>query len=288
MRASLGWLALAIAGIASAAPTLPPSPARAPGLNHAYVVLDRATFDAIRNSAPLAALLGASDTGLPAYDPPTAGADRLFLRGRQTYLELFAPKNRFDEPVGKVGIGVGADDAAAFAPIEAGWRRACGTGLTRATIEWTQTQPPVPWYEVLYCKATGEGDALVLWAMLYRPEFHRWQSGGATGAVRTSRRDLLTARAGRFEVTGLTLDVAPALYSRLVRQLVASGFGHRPVGTGARLVGDGWSLTLFPTGARPRLRAIDLAIGGVGVGRLRLGRADLVPLERGTAQLRFR
>jgi hypothetical protein len=66
-----------------------------PGLNHVYVVLDAATYAAIRDSAELRELLGRADGGLPDYAPAPADADRIFFRGRRTYLELFAPDNRF-------------------------------------------------------------------------------------------------------------------------------------------------------------------------------------------------
>ena len=272
-------LAIAVALLAPAAAPRP----TAPGLNHVYVVLDQATFDAIRTSAPLAALLGASDTGLPTFSPPADDTDRFFLRGRQTYLEFFAPANRFKEPVGKVGIGIAADDANGFRRIEAGWRRACAAHLARETVNWTQVMPAAPWYDVLYCKTDGDAAAPSIWAMLYRPEFGQW----LTGQPRVDRRAMLASRRGRFDVTGLTLGVAKTLYPSIVSQLSAAGFRRRAIGGGVVLTGDRFSLTILPVAGRSHLKAIDIVTWMASSARLRLGAAGLYTLRTGTAQLQF-
>lgn len=260
---------------------------RAPPLNHVYVVLDRATFDAIRDNAPLTAILGPGDTGLPAYAQVERGADRFFLRGQQTYLELFAPENRFDEPLGKVGIGVGTDTAAAFGRIEAGWRRACGSALTRDTVRWTKADPAIPWYDVLYCEPSGSDGALAIWAMLYRPEFGRW----LTGRPVVDRQALLASRVaagqGRFEVTGLTLEVARGSYASIVAQFEQAGYRRTTIAGGTRLTGDRWSLTVRAASGPSRLRSIDLATTMPEPARFRIGRATFVGNGRGSAQLRF-
>lgn len=274
-----GVLAIAAALLAPAAAPRP----TAPGLNHVYVVLDQATFDAIRTSAPLSALLGPSDTGLPAYSPPADGTDRFFLRGRRTYLEFFAPANRFKEPVGKVGIGIDADDAGGLRRIEAGWRRACAAGLARERVDWTQVTPTVPWYDVLYCKTDGDAAAPAIWAMLYRPEFGQW----LTGQPRVDRQAMLASRRGRFDVAGLTLGVTKTLYPSIVSQLSAGGFRRHAIGKGVVLTGDRFFLTILPVAGRSRLEAIDITTRMGSSARLRLGAADLYMPRTGKVRLQF-
>lgn len=255
-------VAFALAALA-AAPASTRDPVPAPGLNHVYVVLDQASFDAIRQSTALAKRLGPSDGGLPDYAPPRADADRIFFRGRQTYLELFAPNNRFGEPVGKVGLALGEDRPDRFDALERRWRALCGAGTRRSTVSYTRIQPAVPWYESLQCDETAAGPALAVWAMTYRPEFHRWQVPAATGAPQTSRHAILAPRAaagqGRFDITALTIDVAPQVAARLIPQMVAAGLKRRDTAAGTRLRGDGWELVLRQTDAIPGSIAIAFA-----------------------------
>ena len=153
----------------------------APALNHVYVVLDAATFAAVRDSAPLSRLLGRADGGLPDYAPPQPGADRVFFRGQETYLEFFAPENRFGEPVGKVGLALGYDAPGDLDTLERIWRQSCPVGARRTLVSFRRVQPPVPWYETMQCDETAGGDHLAVWAMAYRPEFHPWPSPALSG-----------------------------------------------------------------------------------------------------------
>ena len=113
-------------------------------MNHVYVVLDAATFAAVRDSAPLSRLLGRADGGLPDYAPPQPGADRVFFRGRETYLEFFAPENRFGEPVGKVGLALDYDAPGDLDALERIWRRTCPISARRTPVRYRRVDPSVP------------------------------------------------------------------------------------------------------------------------------------------------
>jgi hypothetical protein len=252
--------------------------APAPALNHVYVVLDAATFAAVRDSTELAALLGRTDAGLPDYDPPAPDADRVFFRGRETYLEFFAPDNRFGEPVGKVGLALGNDDPDDLDALERTWRETCPTGARRTPVEYRRAQPPVPWYDAMQCDETAGGDHLALWAMAYRPQFHRWQSG-LTGEAQTSRARILAPRAehgqGRFDIVRVHLQVDPDTSRALVRQLEDVGFAKQVSPSGILLQGDDWELSLRVSDETPRLLAIDLATDSPPPERLTLGSGAL-------------
>lgn len=287
-------LGLSFAAAADAAPSVQPEgveAVRAPALNHIYVVVDAPTFAALRDSAALADLLGRSDGGLPGYAPPAPDADRIFFRGRETYLEIFAPDNRFGEPVGKVGLAIGHDDPAHFDALETAWSESCGDGKRRTPVHFTRIEPPVAWYDAVQCDDTAAGPELALWAMVYKPEFHRWQTGRhPAGPPRTSRADILAPRRddgqGRFDIKGLAVDVDAALLAKLVEQLRRAGFLHEDVADGALLTGDGFALRLREkSGAEARI-ALDLEVATASAGFLRLGGGSL-ETSNGGAVLTF-
>jgi len=252
-------------------------------LNHVYVVVDATTFAAIRDNAALARLLGRTDGGLPDYAPPEPDADRVFFRGRETYLEIFAPNNRFNEPVGKVGIALGHDDPAAFDGLKAAWRETCPAGLRHTSVTYRRVDPPVPWYDAVQCDETASGAHLAVWAMVYLPHFHDWQTGSATEAFRTSRADILASRAvdgqGRFDIKHVSLQVTAETFGRLAEQLANAGFDRQDASDGATFKGAGWTLELHL--GQPRLRAIELSTCTDLARPLPLGTGTLLPITTG-------
>lgn len=247
-----------------------------PVLNHVYVVLDQATFDAMRNDPRVTQLLGPSDAGLPDYAPPSADADRIFLRGRATYLELFAPKNRFNEPVGKVGVAIAEDRPHDFEHIAKRWQIHCPTSFYRATVAWTRSQPPIPWYDSIQCDETAVRKDLSIWAMVYKPAFGRWQTGSETTARRAILAPRRTAGQGQFDVTGLDLAIPAADQKRIAQQLTAAGL--IPEDRGGRTVfrGDGWSITLRSANiTSAAVTAIRMRVRTTPKSALRLGNSVL-------------
>lgn len=268
----------------------PAGAAHPPALNHVYVVLDAATFESIRHSRAVSDLFGRSDGGLPDYAPPAPGADRIFFRGRQTYLEFFAPDNRFREPVGKVGVALGYDQPARFEALAQAWRSACGDETRRTRVDYKRIEPPVPWYDALQCDSTATGPHLAVWAMVYRPEFQRWQSGAEMGAPpRTARKEVLAGRVaagqGRFDITALEIKVSASLYANLVRQLERAGFDHTDGPMGSRFRGDGWELLLREVDKEPGLVAMTVATEAKLRNDLLLGSVRMVRGPNGTVQL---
>lgn len=263
-----------------------------PGLNHVYLVLDATTFAAIRDSREVSHLLGRSDGGLPDYAPPLPGADRIFFRGRQTYLELFAPDNRFREPVGKVGVALGVDQPARFEALAQVWRIACGNEARRTRVDYKHTQPPVPWYDAVQCDSTAAGSDLAVWAMVYRPEFHQWQSGTATNtSPRVARADVLAGRGaagqGRFDITALKINLSPSLHAKLVKQLEQAGFQCEDGPAGTRLRGDGLELLLRAVNDNPGLVSMSVATDAELSNDMLLGSMRIARRSKGNVQLQY-
>lgn len=259
---------------------------QAPSLNHVYIVLDQATFDAIRDSRELAALLGRTDGGLPDYAPPPPDSDRIFFRGRTTYLELFAPRNRFGEPVGKVGLALGHDQPRHFEELATAWKEMCGSSFRRSSVAYSRRQPPVPWYDSIQCDGTADGPHLAVWGMVYRPEFYRWQSGDAEAAApRTARADIQKSRMvggqGRFDIRELTIGVSADIYPALISQLESAGLPRK----GSIFAGSGWRLEVRKVQSA-ELISIRLSTEPSPVRISRLG-AFQVKQEDGTSLLLF-
>lgn len=287
--------ALALTGGAQASPADQTAASRSeprPALNHVYVVVDGRTFAALRDNPTLAAVLGRTDGGLPDYAPPQTDADRIFFRGRETYLEIFAPENKFAEPVGKVGLGLGLDASDDFDAVERAWLVHCGDLARRTPVEYRRSTPPTPWYDAVQCDDTASAPDLAVWAMVYRPEFQRWQSGAdATEPPLIRRADILASRAaagqGQFDIVGLTLALSPDMRDRLISQLVAAGFQRRDRQNAIDLEGDGLRLRLVQSPTTEGLIAIDLAVASNATIELPLGAVVLTTDAAGRATLHF-
>jgi hypothetical protein len=128
--------------------------------------------------------------------------------------------------------------------------------------------------------------------MVYLPEFQRWQSGAnADAPPRTARADILAPRQaagqGRFDVTGVAIDVSASLHATLVAQFEQAGFQRDDVPQGTRLRGDGWTLTLRTVDQSPGLTAIDLDTRLPGTSGLTLGSARMTRLGANRVRLQF-
>lgn len=232
-----------------AAGTVPASCESDVGLNHFYVVLDEETFSAVRGSEFVLDGFAAVDAGLPGFEAPDSTSDRLFVRGRSTYLELFRPDNRFEEPVGKVGIGLGVDRAEDLDCVQRLWSERLEGEAGRSRIERETEDPPVPWYDAIYRPVTSSNPDLVLWAAGYRPEFLRWlypdRPAEETGVARA---DFLAPhfdpRRLLEDVTGLVVATPTELSHEIAGQLEAIGYERTERADGIVLSGGDWSLTL--------------------------------------------
>ncbi|MEM7310510.1 MAG: DUF5829 family protein [Planctomycetota bacterium] len=245
------------------AQTLPPSASVA--LNHFYAVLDEETFAALRASDFLGESFAAVDTGLPDFSAVDERSVSLYIRGKDTYIELLGPDNRFGEPVGKVGLALGVDDPAHLDDVERVWNDRLGGEVIRQQHEWRRATPPVPWYEVLLHPDTLASPTVVVWASAYRPEFLPWlypERSAAENGVR--RADFL---APRFDserllenVTGVTLALPEELRGGIARQLEAVGYDRAEAEGCVRLQGRDWCLSLVePSGGRTGLVGIELS-----------------------------
>ncbi|AXT58981.1 hypothetical protein D1816_00970 [Aquimarina sp. AD10] len=74
-------------------------------LDHLYVVVDSITYTKLTKDNQWKNKYGSLDSGLPDFAPVHDKALTCFLRGHQHYIEILSPKNSYNEPIGKSGIG---------------------------------------------------------------------------------------------------------------------------------------------------------------------------------------
>lgn len=263
----LGWLWMLACTLCNAdeVPSHAASLAGKVGLNHVYVVLDEETFAAIRGSELVMSELASVDTGLPTFEAPRPESQRLYIRGRTTYVELLGPRNPFNEPVGKVGLALGVDELALLDEVRAAWSASSGSAADRYEVQWKKATPPVPWYEVVQHRTTSNNPHLVLWVSAYRPEFLPWLYPQRSALDnRGSRADFLAPlfRPERLlqDVTGLTIAIPEQLRQQVARQLEALGYRRSMQGEILELQSSGWTLTLVePSAHREGLLTMTIA-----------------------------
>ncbi|MDQ0381068.1 DUF5829 family protein [Amycolatopsis thermophila] len=136
--------------------------------NHAYDVLDRQTADAIENSAYL--------RDFASFEVRTTTGGGMtwkgrYLKGRETYLELFAVGDLpgSDGEFGAAGMGLSTEHAGDLATVR---QRLTDQGVT--PVDYRQTRDfgdgvPVPWFDTT--RAVSSYQAFDGWAMEYLPEY---------------------------------------------------------------------------------------------------------------------
>jgi len=264
-------------------------------MNHLYIVLDQPTFEAVRASKFLTTEFAAVDTGLPRFEPVTADSQSIYLRGEQTYLELFGPENPFGEPVGKVGIGLGVEKAGGIAWVQK-QLLSVQPNVTRMLRRWDfDTPKPVNWYDVVYPEHPADTQ-IVWWVSEYHPDFlpalYPDRPRAETGIL---RKHFLAPnfRSDRVfkDITALTLRLPEERASRLASDLKALGFklaidGNLRVLTGPDLV---VRIGLAETGTRDPLQSIDFRANSTNAraGEHRLGQNLWIrfgPEDRGSIE----
>jgi len=79
-------------------------------LDHLYVVVDSVTYARLTTDDQLKNTYASLDLGLPNFAPVNNHSTMCYLRGYQHYIEILGPKNKYNEPIGKSGIGFSLKD----------------------------------------------------------------------------------------------------------------------------------------------------------------------------------
>ncbi|MBE7176961.1 MAG: hypothetical protein INR69_11170 [Mucilaginibacter polytrichastri] len=144
------------------------SAAQTPELNHLYVVLDSASFQALKTN-PYMRFFGRMDAGMPDFSPVTDSSTTLYLRGKNTYVEIMGPENRFKEAVGAVGIGFSWDSRAGE-PDTISLQRRSGNcpAFEHSVAKWNFGGKEIRWYTAYHSEPAGD---IATWYAFYNPDF---------------------------------------------------------------------------------------------------------------------
>ncbi|WP_369212842.1 DUF5829 family protein [Streptomyces flavofungini] len=135
--------------------------------NHSYGVLDRETADAIEHSDYLPRFADFEVRTTTGSQGTWTGR---YLKGRETYLELFGVGDVPGTELGSTGMGVSTERDGDIATV---LQRLRDAGIEKP-FDGLQTRDfgdgvPVPWFDFIF--TTDQYDASSTWAMEYRPEY---------------------------------------------------------------------------------------------------------------------
>lgn len=139
--------------------------------NHLYVVVSEETFELIRDSPYFRDTFAAMDSGFPKFEEVNEDSQAIYLRGEQTYLEIFGPNNKFGEPVGKVGFGFSVERVGGLDWVEQQLKTQLNTEFERMLHRWDfETETPTHWYHTVYRKFPADSKT-VWWFSEYHTDF---------------------------------------------------------------------------------------------------------------------
>lgn len=252
--------------------------------NHTYAVLDRATADAIADSAYLREFANFQLRTTTGSDGQTWSGR--YLLGRATYLELFGEGDLpgQDAQPGSGGLGLSTEDAGDLVTVR---QRLIDEGVPNP-VDVHQTRDfgdgvPVPWFDAVF--TTMAYDKFSPWSMEYRPEYFAdprsdTEPGSFPGDVGRERylNDDYRGHLMR-DVAGVRIDLSQRDLDATVPLLRAGGFlVHNTFdGTVVALRG-GTTIRLDPTAGAAGLRRVDLSLSRVVFYRHveHIGRSTLV------------
>lgn len=132
-------------------------------LNHIWTVIDRTTYDAIKEASFMKSFAQCYEQTNTA-DGQT-GWEGFYIRGKNTFIELFYPQERYKK-VGLSGIGLGFD--------QLGSLRQCLNTFqkTYPKAEYQSfTRKGEPWFDYVSVNGSYYGDGHSLWIMEYSPNY---------------------------------------------------------------------------------------------------------------------
>ena len=236
-------------------------------LNHCLIVLDSATFKAIKLDPFLRREFA------PTEQRTTTRTDvsytGLYFYGANTYFEFFDVAN---QPLGELGdsaIAFGVDQTGTLEPITAELKSefSVGPAITR---EFKKKQ--IPWFYMAVPESFPSGSGLRIWIMEYHPRFLKeWNPQPDSTEPQVSRGQVLQRYTDVLndpppepclkDVVGLTLAVDEPARDRLSELSKLFGYGVRSEGAATVLEGPDVELRLIPQTPQARgLQTITMSI----------------------------
>lgn len=182
--------------------------------NHLYVVLSQPDFDAVRTSDFLLNQFAASDQGFPKFLAVDGPCQSIYLRGRDTYIELLGPENKFGEPVGKIGVGWSVEKVGELDVLQGLLAKDTPDSFTRVLNQWDfdREGAAVNWYHSLFRNQPKVNDINWWFSETHVDFIPSLYPINSSDGDHVSRRDFLATRydATRIlkNVTNLTIHLS--------------------------------------------------------------------------------
>lgn len=229
-------------------------------LNHAYVVLDTPTYQAIATDPFMRGAFAPNERRTTVRTDETYTG--LYFYGRDTYFELFDVAEAVGRQVGDYALAFGVDEVGTVATLE----RTLGPELLRppALITRDCAGRQVPWFWLAALTDFPLRAAQSAWVMEYLPTFlAEWHPRRGRETRGASRRDVLAryrdvlpshvADAVLGDVVGVTLAATARTRDQLTTFCTAVGYRQRPLTDGGvELVGPDFFVRLVPVASDNR------------------------------------
>jgi hypothetical protein len=230
-------------------------------LSHFSVVLDKATYTALRTSPQVESL---ADCELVHTQEGSGDYTGFYVRGRQTYMEFFGDPIPEGEHLGHVGLGLTVERVGGAAIIAAHLRTTFGE---KAKIH-SATRPvgghAVPWYTATYIDEDDDSAVLFGWVSETDPEYLAAQHPNSPMNHPLSRKQYLAwdFKPDRLldNVVGLTLALKASELAQLAKELQAIGWTIKREDAGFAAVGPDVKITAVPAIQKGGLQRIDLRL----------------------------
>ncbi|MDH7448153.1 DUF5829 family protein [Aquimarina sp. 2201CG14-23] len=141
-------------------------------LDHLYVVVDSITYAKLTKDSQWKNTYASFDLGLPDFAPVPDHSSTCYLRGHQHYIEILSPKNSYNEPVGKSGIGFSLQNRGEHFHMEVQPKmKAAKDSFLYAseTVQMPLAGRQHTWFKAFYTPSPGT--ALHTWYGFYNPVF---------------------------------------------------------------------------------------------------------------------
>ncbi|MBQ4822879.1 DUF5829 family protein [Aquimarina sp. MMG016] len=141
-------------------------------LDHLYVVVDSITHERLIRNNQLKNTYASLDLGLPDFAPVHNKASTCYLRGHHHYIEILGPKNSYNEPVGKSGIGFSLKNNNEHFHLGVKPKLKSPTDsflYATETVQMPLGNHKHTWFKAFYTPSTGT--ALHTWYGFYNPVF---------------------------------------------------------------------------------------------------------------------
>ena len=227
-------------------------------LNHAFIVPDAETYEAIRNSDFVKQFAVWEERTTHRKDITYTG---FYLYGRHTYFEFLKPDER--NPVGASKIGFGVDRSGDLALLQ---KRAEAADIKTEikTITRSFNGKDVDWFRSLEPKEES-ASPLSVWTLEYVPTFLAEWNPKANERPSVRREDVLKRyaevvkqdlRKKSFDVAMIVVELPESAIEESLRECEVLGFQVAHHKVGSECINDELTSINFLTGPRPGIISV--------------------------------